>query len=104
MVALIEHLIDPLNTMKKISSLLTKDGFCFIMTPNIAKYTQRLKLLSGRFPSTESIEEGLITYGGQPVTLHEEGHLHYFTFKSLSRMLTERCGFDKISIIPLPDG
>ena len=31
--------------------------------------------------------------------LHDEGHLHYFTYRSLARMLTERCGFTHVDKI-----
>jgi len=96
MVALIEHLIDPLRAMQTIRKLLKPGGFAYIDTPNIAKYTRRIKLLMGRFPSTAAKNEGLTTYEGGPVDLHDEGHLHYFTYRSLSLMLTERCQFSRI--------
>jgi SAM-dependent methyltransferase len=104
MVALIEHLIDPLGAMLRLRRLVKPGGFVYIDTPNIAKYTQRLKLLSGRFPSTASADEGLVKFSGEPVDLHDEGHLHYFTFRSLSRMLTERCGYSKVVKVPYPGG
>jgi len=100
MLALIEHLFDPLRAMQNIRSMLRPGGFVYIDTPNIAKWTRRLKLLAGRFPSTASEDEGLHTYAGEPVDLHDEGHLHYFTYRSLSRMLTERCGFSRVVKTP----
>jgi SAM-dependent methyltransferase len=93
MIALIEHLIDPLRAMQNIRMLLKPGGIVYINTPNIAKYTRRIKLLFGQFPSTASKDEGLMNYEGTPVDLYDEGHLHYFTFRSLSKMLIERCGF-----------
>lgn len=96
MIALIEHLVDPLRAMQRIHTLLKPGGFVYIDTPNIAKYDSRFKLLTGRFPSTASRNEGLTTYYNQPVDLYDEGHLHYFTFRSLSLLLTERCGFSKV--------
>lgn len=93
MVALIEHLIDPLGTMRKIKKALKPDGFVYIETPNIANYGCRYKLLKGIFPSTASKNEGLLTYNDEPVTLYDEGHLHYFTYRSLSGMLTRYSGF-----------
>ncbi len=104
MIALIEHLLDPLRAMQHIRKLLKPGGFVYIDTPNIAKYSRRLKLLMGRFPSTASKNEGLATYAGQPVDLYDEGHLHYFTYRSLSRMLTERCGFSRIFKHGYPTG
>jgi len=93
MVALIEHLIDPLRSLQNIRKLLKPGGFIYIDTPNIAKYTRRVKLLLGQFPSTASTNEGLTTYAGEPADLYDEGHLHYFTYRSLSLMLTQRCEF-----------
>lgn len=104
MVALIEHLVDPLGAMRQVRQLLNPGGFVYIDTPNIAKYTQRLKLLAGRFPSTASKDEGLTTFDNQPVDLHDEGHLHYFTYRSLSRMLTQYCGFSRVEYLAYPGG
>lgn len=96
MIALIEHLIDPIRAMTRIRSLLKPNGFVYIDTPNIAKYTRRIKLLAGYFPSTASTDEGLRTYGGQSVDLYDEGHLHYWTFRSMRGMLTHYCGFSDV--------
>lgn len=104
MIALIEHLIDPLSAMRNLRRLLKPGGFAYIDTPNVAKYTRRAQLLLGRFPSTAAADEGLRTYEGQPVELHDEGHLHYFTYRSLSRMLAERCGFSRIDKLGYPCG
>ena len=104
MVALIEHLVDPLGSLQRIRRLLRPGGFVYLDTPNVAKWTRRLKLLAGRFPSTSSRDEGLTGYDGQPVTLHDEGHLHYFTYRSLSRLLLERCGFSRLEKHPYAAG
>ena len=104
MIALIEHLIDPLQAMQNIRKLLKPGGFVIILTPNIAKYTRRIKLLLGQFPSTASKSEGLTKYSGKPVDLYDEGHLHYFTYGSLSSMLLQRCGYTKVVKTPYPDG
>jgi hypothetical protein len=72
----------------------------YIDTPNVAKYSRRLKLLAGHFPSTSSLDEGLTRYDGEPVQLHDEGHLHYFTFRSLRRLLLERAGFERVEYLP----
>lgn len=100
MVALIEHLIDPITAMKGIRNLLGDDAFVYIDTPNLAKYTRRVKLLFGRFPSTASTDEGLSTYGGKPVDLYDEGHLHYWTFRSLEEMLSRYCGLTRFERAP----
>lgn len=96
MIALIEHLIDPIGALAEIRRMLRPGGIVYVDTPNVAKYTRRLRLLSGRFPSTASREEGLRTFSGDPADLFDEGHLHYFTYRSLSRMLQERCGFSRV--------
>jgi SAM-dependent methyltransferase len=98
MIALIEHLIDPIGAMRSVRETLRPGGFAYIDTPNIAKYTRRAKLLLGRFPSTASRNEGLTTYEGADADLFDEGHLHYFTFRSLAALLTQRCGF--ASVVP----
>jgi hypothetical protein len=50
------------------------------------------------------MNEGLTTYSGEPADLYDEGHLHYFTYRSLSLMLTERCGFSTTTKIAYPAG
>lgn len=102
MIALIEHLIDPIGAMLNIRKLLKPNGFVYIDTPNIAKYSRRIKLLFGKFPSTASVNEGLKMYSGQPVDLFDEGHLHYFTYRSLSLMLIQRCGYSKTRKLSYP--
>ena len=61
-IALIEHLIDPLRALQRMRRLLRPGGIAYLDTPNVAKYTRRVKLLFGRFPSTSSHNEGLTTY------------------------------------------
>ncbi|MGE5400250.1 MAG: methyltransferase domain-containing protein [Ignavibacteriales bacterium] len=97
MMALIEHLVDPLGAMQKVRQLLKPGGIVYIDTPNMALYHRRLKLLRGIFPSTASTNEGLITYDNKPVDLYDEGHLHYFTYGALTKMLLTRCGFTSVT-------
>ena len=97
MVAVIEHLLDPISSLKELSRVLKAGGRLIIDTPNIAKWTRRLKLLFGYFPSTASLDEGLLSYDRKvPTDLYDDGHLHYFTFRSLSKLCVERCGFSKV--------
>jgi ubiquinone/menaquinone biosynthesis C-methylase UbiE len=100
MVALIEHLLDPIASLSAVRQVLRPGGFVWIDTPNIARLTRRIKLLLGRFPSTASVDEGLTTHRGEPATLYDEGHLHYWTFRSLERMLMERCGYSSVRRVP----
>jgi len=100
MIALIEHLLDPIGAMAELRTLIQPGGFVYIDTPNIAKWTRRIKLAFGRFPATASTNEGLTTYEGEPADLHDEGHLHYFTYRSLSAMLIQRCGYSAVELHP----
>lgn len=100
MIALIEHLIDPIGAMTDVRTLLKPGGFVYLDTPNIAKWTRRIKLACGRFPATASTNEGLTTYSGEQVDLYDEGHLHYFTHRSLALMLTQRCGYASVEFHP----
>ncbi len=104
MLALIEHLLDPISAMKEVKKLLKTKGFVFIETPNVADIGHRLKLLRGRFPSTASNNEGLISYKGKPVKFFDNGHLHYFTFRSLTNMLKNYCGYGEVKKVPAPTG
>lgn len=104
MVALIEHLIDPLSVMRKLKKHLTPNGFIYIDTPNIASYGCRYKLLRGKFPSTASKCEGLVKYDNTPANLYDEGHLHYFTYSSLEGMLVKLAGYSHTKKAPYIEG
>lgn len=97
MVAVIEHLVDPIICLKELYRVLRAGGRLIIDTPNIAKWTRRIKLLLGYFPSTASLDEGLLCYNKKtPTDLYDNAHLHYFTFGSLSRLCIERAGFSRV--------
>lgn len=100
MMAIVEHLVDPIGALRGVRGLLRPGGLLYIDTPNAARWTRRAKLLLGRFPSTASRDEGLETYEGAPTDLLDEGHLHYFTHRMLSRVLMERCGFARVEVLP----
>jgi SAM-dependent methyltransferase len=97
MVAVIEHLFDPVAALQKLNRVLKPGGRLILDTPNIAKWTRRIKLAAGYFPSTASRDEGLLCYDGHtPTDLYDDGHLHYFTFRSLRRLCLERAGFSRV--------
>lgn len=104
MLALIEHLINPIKAMQEVRKLLKPNGIVFIETPNIADLGHRFKLLRGKFPSTASKNEGLTTYDGKNVENYDQGHLHYFTYRSISEMLQNYCGFSKVDKYYAPTG
>lgn len=97
LIDVIEHLVDPVPALIEIRRVLRPAGRLLVHTPNIAKWTRRVKLLSGRFPSTASCDEGLLCHDGKtPTDMYDEGHLHYFTYRSLTRLLRERAGFARV--------
>lgn len=104
MVALIEHLIDPISAMQRLSKHVAPGGFIYILTPNFARWVKRLRLLAGQFPGTSSKNEGFTQFNGQPVALHDEGHLHYFTFSSLEKLLLDFADFDHCQKSPYFEG
>ena len=83
----IEHVPDVYPAAAELFRVLRPGGILVINTPNIAFIKKRMLLLMGRFPSTSQKNEGL----GSDI-LFDGGHLHYFTFRSLS-LLLERAGF-----------
>jgi SAM-dependent methyltransferase len=83
----IEHVPDVYVAADELMRVLVPGGLLVINTPNIAFVKKRALLLMGRFPSTSQPNEGL----GSDI-LFDGGHLHYFTFRSLT-LLLERAGF-----------
>ena len=83
----IEHIPDVFKATGEMFRVLKPGGVMVINTPNIAFIKKRLLLLLGRFPSTSQPNEGL---GGD--ILFDGGHLHYFSYRSLT-LLLQRAGF-----------
>lgn len=72
----LEHLVEPLNLLKKIRKFLSTNGYIVCSIPNIAHITVRLQLLNGEFKYEST---GLI----------DETHLHFFTLDTILSMLDE---------------
>lgn len=72
----IEHLVDPVSVLKKITKLLSKDGEILFSIPNMAHLSVRLMLLSGEFNYAKT---GLL----------DNTHLHFYTFKEIERVFNE---------------
>lgn len=89
----IEHIPDVYVAVAEMCRVLRPGGVLIINTPNIAFLKRRILLALGRFPSTSQANEGL----GNDV-LFDGGHLHYFTFRSLS-LLLRQAGFEIIESI-----
>ncbi len=77
---IIEHVIAPLDLLKELHPLLKDDGRLVVSVPNVAQLPVRLGLLLGRFERTET---GIL----------DKSHLHFFTFRTASRLL-EQAGFE----------
>ena len=88
--ALIEHLVDPLEALKSWRPLLKDEGKLVISTSNIAHWTARLKILAGKFTYEK--------YG-----IFDESHLHFFTIDSFQKLVKE-AGFKEESFLTDPVG
>jgi 2-polyprenyl-3-methyl-5-hydroxy-6-metoxy-1,4-benzoquinol methylase len=88
----LEHLRNPLDTLKKMMSFLKPGGQVLISLPNVANMWVRLNLLMGRFDY-------------QRVGILDQSHLRFFTLKSAKEMVSD-AGLDVISTgvspVPLP--
>ena len=82
----LEHIINPLRILEDIKRVLKPSGRLILTTPNI-RYFRNLHTLifNGSFPHTTMDD---FVWGG--------GHLHYFTRKDLSFLLSE-AGFKRIN-------
>jgi 2-polyprenyl-3-methyl-5-hydroxy-6-metoxy-1,4-benzoquinol methylase len=77
----LEHLVDPWSTLKKLSVLLKPGGTLIVSIPNARNYTLALKLLfTGDF---QYQSEGLL----------DKGHLRFFCKKNMVQ-LVQQAGFN----------
>jgi 2-polyprenyl-3-methyl-5-hydroxy-6-metoxy-1,4-benzoquinol methylase len=72
----LEHLIDPTETIRKLLSYLKPNGKIIIALPNIAHWRERWKLSLGKFEYTDS---GVM----------DKTHLHFYTFYTAPKYLIE---------------
>jgi SAM-dependent methyltransferase len=80
LLAVLEHVFDPIFTIREIHRVLRPGGELVLDVPNAASLTNRLRILCGRIPVT-SDDPGW-----------DGGHLHYFTRHALDGFLA-REGF-----------
>lgn len=80
----IEHVLDPYLIVSEVWRVLRENGTFILITPNIGYIKHRISLLLGKFPTTSGDKE-----------LYDGGHLHYFTFSDIERLL-HKFGFNII--------
>jgi len=82
--AVLEHVFDPYMVVQEIHRILRSDGTLIIDVPNVASFSNRVRILFGHLPVT-SRDPGW-----------DGGHLHYYTKRSLDQFLTSQ-GFKIIA-------
>lgn len=83
----IEHLVTPGRTLKRIKTLLKPTGKIVFSVPNMAHLSVRLMLLAGDFTRGET---GLL----------DKTHLHFYTFTELQRVFREG-GYEIVNMDPV---
>ncbi|MFT4577582.1 MAG: spore maturation protein CgeB/tetratricopeptide (TPR) repeat protein [Nitrospinales bacterium] len=72
----LEHLVNPLDVLKKVSKLLKKDGTIIMSIPNVQFYGVVNQLIEGNWTYQK---EGIL----------DETHLRFFTFKEIEKLVKE---------------
>jgi len=75
---IIEHIFDTDKFLKNIHRTLKKGGELVIDTPNVASFGRRIFLAFGISPLIETTARS-----------YDAGHIRYFTFKTLKKLLNE---------------
>ena len=89
----LEHLPDPLSTLKRLRRAAKSDATFIISLPNIAHLAVRTMLLFGRFPK---MERGIL----------DKTHLQFFTKDTAENLLTDaglRIERALTTVVPLDD-
>ena len=86
----LEHLLDPVGSLRKTRPLLNPGGRVLICLPNVAHWTVRAKLFFGHFDY-------------QSIGILDHTHLRFFTQRSASRMVAEG-GYRIVEFRPLLGG
>ncbi len=73
---LVEHLFHPDQFLEKVHDLLKPGGLLVVTTPNFLVWSNRIKMLLGRFRYTKT---GFL----------DESHIHFFTYATLREDLTQ---------------
>ncbi len=74
----LEHLVDPWQTLRQVRAMLAAEGRVLLSVPNIAHWSARLNLLLGRFDYTDGF-------------LMDRSHLRWFTHRTARAMARDAC-------------
>lgn len=85
----IEHVFDPRVLAREIARVCAPQATVVITTPNLRYWRHILSIISGRFPRTSADEEG-----------YDGGHLHYFTARNHSDLLSDWFTVRKVQGVP----
>lgn len=72
----IEHLVDPVNVLRKIKSLIKNNGKLLFSVPNMAHILTRITIMKGEFGCGET---GLL----------DKTHLHFYDTKEILRVIND---------------
>ena len=86
----LEHLVDPASTLKRVKGLLKPNGSIVFSIPNMAHVSIRLALLRGEFRHTET---GIV----------DKTHLHFYDLDEVKRVFHEAgMHFSRLDQSPYP--
>lgn len=87
----LEHLLNPRDTLASLLARLKPGGFVYVSLPNIACFYTRLGLFFGRFNMSKT--------GG----ILDETHLHFYTLRTAREFLASAgLKIEKIDFVPAP--